>query len=413
VVGTDGKLLDILCRDAGWRVGRIWWVPFADVASQRWLGHAFGPTIAGDMVMDAAAMMLEEACVPGSVQIDRGKQFQGSRFTGGFFKLSGEKVFEEMEGLWERLGVRVISAIGRNPQTKPIERLFQSVREFEQSWSTYTGPNPQERPPQLALIEKQVQEFKAGKAPAPPVPTIEQVITGLVWWCKERWNAQHRGRGRYQKGQTPDEAWNVKRPAGGHHRLTREEINYYTADRRIVKIGRGGQVSFSLYEEMFEYVAPELFLHQGEEAEVLISRRTVDQVTVLYPVVGGTESCVARLKDEVPWGSESRAEVQVRLRCINSVKRILKRNIRSIGAAEGVLVEAPFLPTRALLDTLAAQQIVNPRQLFGTSAPTPPPLGHPEISSTEFVGERLGLRKHQLTSEEAAEKAWEAMEESS
>jgi hypothetical protein len=75
-----------------------------------------------------------------------------------------------------------------------------------------------------------------------------------------------------------------------------------------------------------------------------------------------------------------------------------------------VLAEAPFLPTRALLDTLAAQQIVNPRQLFGTSAP--PPLGHPETSSTEFVGERLGLRKRQLTSEEVAEKAWEAMEES-
>jgi hypothetical protein len=28
------------------------------------------------------------------------------------------------------------------------------------------------------------------------------------------------------------------------------------------------------------------------------------------------------------------------------------------------------------------------------------------------MGERLGLRKRQLTSEEVAEKAWEAMEES-
>jgi hypothetical protein len=407
VVGTDGKLLDILCRDAGWRVGRIWWVPFADVAAERWLGHAFGPTISGDMVMDAAAMMLEETCVPGSVQIDRGKQFQGNRFTGGFFKISAEKVFEEMEGLWERLGVRVLSATGRNPQTKPIERLFRSVREFEQSWSTYTGPNPQERPPQLALIEKQVEEFKAGKAPAPAVPTIDQVIAGLVWWCKYRWNAQHRGRGKYRHGATPDEMWNIKRPAAGFRTLTESELEYYTADRRFLKIGRGGQVNLSIYGQTVEYTAPELFLHQGEEAEVLVSRRTVDQVTVIYPVVGGTESCIARLKEEVPWGSESRAEVKVRLRCINSVKRILKRNLRTVDTAEGVLAEAPFLPTRALLDTLAAQQIVNPRQLFGTSAPAPPPLGHPETASVEYLSQKLARHEKPRFASDLADRALE------
>jgi hypothetical protein len=114
-------------------------------------------------------------------------------------------------------------------------------------------------------------------------------------------------------------------------------------------------------------------------------------VTVIYPVVGGTESCIARLKDELPWGSESHAEVKVRLRCINSVKGILKRRVRTIGAAKGVLAEAPFLPTRDLLDRMVAQQVVNPRQLFGTS--TPAPLGHPEISSTEFVGKRMGLAR--------------------
>jgi hypothetical protein len=98
-------------------------------------------------------------------------------------------------------------------------------------------------------------------------------------------------------------------------------------------------------------------------------------------VVGGTESCIARLKEELPWGSESRAEVKVRLRCINSMKRILKRSIRTIDAAEGVLAEAPLLPTRALLDSMVALQVINPRQFFGTSAPAPP---YPEMSSLEW-----------------------------
>lgn len=307
-------------------------------------------------------------------------------------------------------GRQTVKAIGGNPQTKIIERWHGCIREFEQMFVTYTGRNSQERPPRLALLEKQAKEFKEGKAPPPPIPTIEQVIAAFEWWCAERWNAGHRSKGRYLQGMTPDEAWNIKRPAAGFRTLTENELEYYTADRRFLKIGRGGQVNLTIYGQTIEYTAPELFLHQGEEAEVLVSRRALDQVTVIYPVAGGTESCIARLKEELAWGSESRAEVKVRLRCINSVKGILKRSIRTVDAAEGVLAEAPFLPTRALLDTMVAQQIVNPRQLFGTSAP--PPLGHPETSSTEFMGERLGLRKRQLTSEEVAEKAWEAMEES-
>jgi hypothetical protein len=368
VVGTDGKLLDILCRDAGWRVGRIWWVAFADVAAERWLGHAFGPAISGDMVMDAAAMMLEEACIPGAVQIDRGKEFQGNRFTGGYFRISGEKLFAEMEGLWERLGVKVISAIGRNPQTKPIERLFRSAREFEQSWPTYTGPNPQERPPHLALIEKQIEEFKAGKAPPPPVPTIEQVVRGLIWWCTQRWNAQHRGRGRYRQGMTPDEAWNVKRPPDGFRRLTRSEVDHYTADHRYLKVLRGGEVHFNLRGHTFEYFAAELFDRPGDRIEVVINRRELARVNVIYPIPGGTASCVAELKDALPWGSESRDEVRLRLRCIAALKRTKKQSLKRLQAATDLLPEAPYLTAGELAGELAEKQLINSRQLFGAPA---------------------------------------------
>jgi hypothetical protein len=410
---TDQKVFDILCRDPGWRLGRIWMVNFLDVASWRRLGGAYGPAVSGDMVMEAAAHMLSEACVPGHVHMDLGKEFVGQRFNGGLFRISGERLYAEAIGLWHRLGAEPVKAIGGNPQTKIIERWHACIREFEQSFTTYTGRNAQERPPSLALLEKQAREFKEGKAPAPPIPTIEQVITAFEWWCANGWNARHRSKGRYLQGMTPDEAWNVKRPAAGFHTLTESELEFYTADRRFVQIARGGQVNLTIYGQTIEYVAPELFLHQGEDAEVLVSRRALGQVTVIYPVTGGTESCIARLKSEVPWGSESRPEVKLRLRCINSVKGLLRRSVRTIGAAEGVLAEAPLLPTRELLDTMVAQQVVNPRQLFGT--PTPAPLGHPELSSTEYIGQRLGLRKSppRRTSEEVAAEAWKAMKEAS
>jgi len=406
---TDEKLLDILCRDSGWRLGRIWMVNFLDVASWRRLGGAYGPAVSGDMVMEAAAHMLSEACVPGHVHMDLGREFIGARFNGGIFRISGERLYAEAVGLWHRLGIDPVKAIGGNPQTKIIERWHACIREFEQMFVTYTGRNPQERPPRLALLERQAKEFKEGKAPPPPIPTIDQVIAAFEWWCAEQWNAGHRGRGRYLQGMTPNVAWNVKRPAAGFRTLTESELEYYTADRRFLKIGRGGQVNLSLYGQTLEYIAPELFLHQGEEAEVLVSRRVLDQVTVIYPVVGGTESCVARLKDELPWGSESRSEVKVRLRCINSVKGILKRSVRTIDAAEGVLAEAPFLPTRALLDTMAAQQIVNPRQLFGTAAPGPRP--EQEISGAAYTMAKLEHRHlSQMTSEEIAKAAVRSLE---
>jgi len=413
-VVTDQKLLDILVRDSGWRLGRIWTVNYVDVASWRRLGGAYGPAVSGDMNMEAAAWMLGEACVPGHVQMDLGKEFVGQRFNGGIFRISGERLYAEAVGLWHRLGIKPVEAIGRNPQTKPIERIHRCLRSLEQSFITYTGPNPQERPPRLALLEKQAREFKEGRAPAPPIPTVEQVIAASEWWWANRWNSGHRGKGRYLQGMTPDEAWNVKRPAEGFRTLTESEVEYYTADRHFLKIARGGQVNLSIYGQTIEYVAPELFLHQGEEAEVLVSRRALDQVTVIYPVAGGTESCVARLKQEVPWGSESRAEVKLRLRCIHAIKRTLKRSLRAIGAAEDVLAEAPFLPTDALLDQTVSRQIINPRQFFGTSTGTPPPLGHPEICSTQYVGERMRLRKEsprQETSEEVAEAAWRSYQE--
>jgi len=386
---TDQKVFDVLCRDSSWRMGRIYMVNFLDVASWRRLGGAYGPAVSGDMVMEAAAHMLSGACVPGHVHMDLGREFVGKRFNGGLFSISGERLYAEAVGLWSRLGVEPVKAIGGNPQTKIIERWHGCIREFEQSFITYTGRNPQERPPRLALLEKQARDFKEGKAPPPPIPTVEQVIAAFEWWCVNTWNAGHRSKGRYLQGMTPDEAWNVKRPAAGFRTLTKSELEYYTADRRFLKIGRGGQVNLSLYGQTIEYTAPELFLHQGEDVEALVSRRALDQVTVIFPVVGGTDSCVARLKEELAWGSESRAEVKVRLRCINSVKGIVRRSVRTIGAAEAVLAEAPFLPTRALLDTMVAQQIVNPRQLFGTSAPAPGPRPEQEVSGAEWTMARL------------------------
>lgn len=381
VVGTDQKYLDIICRDAAWNVGRIWMVNFVDVASERWLGGAFGPVLSGDMVMEAAAMMLER-CVPESVQFDLGKEFTGKRFAGGHFKLSGERYYAEAIGLWERLGVKQLPAIGENPQTKPIEGWHRNVRPFEQIWPTWTGSNTKDRPKKkLNDLMRQVELFKQGKAPAPAVPSIEQVIRAFLWWAETVWNGRTRGKGRYRRGLTPDEAWNVKAPQGGHRKLTASEIDYYTADHRFLKIARGGQVNLTFHGQTIEYMAPELFLLQDreEKVEVVINRRDLSKVTVVYPVTGGLAQCVAPRKETLEWG-EDRKTISLRLRCIATVKRALNRAVVTADAASFFLAEAAGVPTAELVRAAQDAKLVDSRQAFGAPGPH-----HPEMGSLEYL----------------------------
>ncbi len=193
--------------------------------------------------------------------------------------------------------------------------------------------------------------------------------------------------------------------------MSREEIDYYTSDRRFVKVARGGQVNLTLYGQTLEYVAPELFSEQGKPVEVLRSRLNASQVTVIYTVPGGTASCVAQIKGELPWSSESRPEVAVRLRCINSLKRTLKRGLATAGAATALLAEAPYLPSEALLGEMAEKRLVNARQLFGTSAGAPGPGPEQEMSSSEWMMRQRAAPKT-MTSRETARLALEKEESS-
>jgi hypothetical protein len=427
-VSTDQKLLDIICRDHSWNLGRIWMVNFVDVASSYWLGGAFGPVLSGDMVMDAAAMMLER-CTPRNVQMDLGGEFIGKRFLGGTFKITRERVYEEAIGLWERLGVNPVKAIGENPKTKPIERWHRCVRDFEQLWPTWCGSNPKERPEQLSEIEREVKVkidlFKRGQGDPPPVPTVEEVIRAFMFWAENVWNAGARGRGRYRGNLTPLEAWNVKRPPGGHRALRPDQIEYYTADHRFTKISRGGQINLWFHGQKVEYEAAELFRLQGldTKVEVIISRRDLSQVTVIYPVAGGTASCVAKWKGESTWGEESRETVKLRMRCIATVKRALKRGIEATHNAAELLGAASYLPTAELLAQASKDKLIDRRQAFGVPSPQlTDPTDHPSIGRTKYTMERLHRRNktasaiadrwlpRRPTSEEAANEVWQLMQ---
>jgi len=373
---TDQKLYDVRLRDGGERLGRIWGVNVLDVSSWRWLGGAFGPCVSSDLVMDAYAMALQRAGVPAALHIDLGKEFGGKRFNGGMKTISGEMLFEEAAGMWERLGVRVIKAIGRNPQSKTIERWHREVDRWTQELPGWCGNKPSERPEKLAQEEAEHATWlKTGRGRS-PLLRAGDFMCEFFQWTEGQWNAAHRSKGKYLQGMTPNEAWNTRLPEKELRRLTPSEVDYYTADRRFVKVGRGGQVNLTFYGQTIEYVAPELFTLQGQRVEVVVSRLNPREVTVNFEIVGGWASCTAVLKPQHDWLPEDRQELKLALRCKAAVRRALKRGIE----ASRALNEAG--------NPIELVAVTQERKMLPVSfgAPALPP--RPRREKTRFADER-------------------------
>jgi hypothetical protein len=393
----DQKQIDVELRDGGERLGFIWEVNFLDVASEKVVGTAFGPSLDSDLVMRAATAAIQRWGVPKAVHMDLGKEFTCKAFNGSVRSFSGETLYREARGLWNALDAQIMKAIGRNPQSKTIERYNNNQTRFDKNCPGYRGSSPETRPEKLAEEERQHEGWKKTGQGYSPLWTIGQYIRAKVNWIENGWNAQARGRGKMRRGMTPNEAYNVKRPAEGFRMITDAELDLHTADHRFVKVARGGQVNLTFYGQTIEYEAPELFNLQGVEVEAIISRRTFRKVTVIYPVNGGMESCTATLKPQMDWLPENREELRAAMRCKAAVHRAVREGLkaRRLETEAGNPVEL-----LEIQKALPAREQVGGQKLFG--APHPPPPEHPEMSSMGWWDRKLARKRPRFANERAA-----------
>jgi hypothetical protein len=406
---TDQRQVDVRLRDGGEHLGRVWMVSFLDVATDKVLGYAFGPILSSEIVMMAATMAIERYGVPRAVHMDLGKEFICKAFNGGVRKFSGEVLYREAQGLWNSLGAKIVKAIGRNPKSKTIERFHREVTEkFDKRFPGYCGSNTDERPEKLAAEEAQHLAWLGGKAERTPLVSIGAYILAFINWAESDWNGAARGRGKMRRGMTPNEAYNVKRPADGFRTISTAELDHASADHRFIKIARGGQINLSFFGQAVEYEAPELFHLQGEQVEAIVSRRTFRQIVILYPIQGGTASCVATLKPQLAWLPENREELRTAMRCKAAVHRAVRQGLKASRVALEAANPVELLEQQK---ALPAKDIIGAQKFF--AEPTAKPLGHSEIGSLEFRAERLGMRGHRrsMTSEEVADAALRSMQE--
>ena len=121
-------------------------------------------------------------------------------------------------------------------------------------------------------------------------------------------------------------------------------------------------------------------------------------MTVIYPITGGTASCVATLKPQLAWLPENRDELRAAMRCKAAVHRAIRQGVK----ASKVALEAAN-PV-ALLEqqkALPAKDIIGPQKFF--DAPVVEPQ-HPEMGSVEYMAtrhKRAGYSRS-FTSEEVA-----------
>ena len=118
---------------------------------------------------------------------------------------------------------------------------------------------------------------------------------------------------------------------------------------------------------------------------------------------GGQESCLATIKSQLDWlpkGEEAREKLRAAMRAKNHAKRAVREGIKAhqqLADAENPIALLEIQQGLPPNEKLAGQKT------FGTS--TPPPLGHPETGSVEY----LATRRNRTAS--AIADRWEEKEE--
>lgn len=117
---------------------------FFDMKSSMPLGWEISPTEKVESIaMALYRSLLRLGKIPKIVYLDNGKAFKAKYFQGIDFRQSG------ITGLFERLGIQVITAWPYHGQSKTIERFFKTFAELERMLPTYSGTSIEMQPPRM------------------------------------------------------------------------------------------------------------------------------------------------------------------------------------------------------------------------------------------------------------------------
>jgi len=275
---SDHHQFDIFVKDENGRVYRPWLTCFQDMRSRKIVGWHIGRIPSSFSI----ALAFRKAIIPNgspySLIIDNGKDYKGKHLQGYNVKLSNGEV-ANIEGVFQKFGVKCIFATPYHGQSKPIERFFGTmINDFAVNYKEYSKSNT------VSTIVERNRTWEEIKKDIDL--TLERLISDFDEWVT-KWNATHHHRGQGMNGRTPDEVFE-----SGIKKYVKIDIDDVSLDslftRDVVRTIQKNGISIN----GANYYSPKLYEYRGR-GQVIVRINPFDMEKIEVLKLNGDFICEA------------------------------------------------------------------------------------------------------------------------
>ncbi|MCQ9626884.1 transposase [Cetobacterium somerae] len=283
---SDGHDLELMCYRKGMKNAkgeRILSSPkmmvWMDVRTRFVVGWTLAWTETTESIAIALKRGIEKYGVPEKVYTDNGKAYKSKVLKGT----------DELDGIYESLGIAVTHTLPYSGQSKHIERWFRVFKEnFAKGSITYKGGNIIERPERLG-------SFAVEKIDKGMILEEDELITAIESWLEYanhgyyKLRGGHRGQG--MEGKTPKELYYEYLDKEDRKVLSDEKLRLLFMYEDIRVITRNGINYFGQ-----TYSHEDLYFRQGEKVKIKYDPH--DLKIILVYALSGEYICKAERLSE-------------------------------------------------------------------------------------------------------------------
>ncbi|MGO9273697.1 MAG: integrase catalytic domain-containing protein [Terriglobia bacterium] len=378
-VGVDEWIVDALAYDSRnvSRVGRYYVLTFLDERSRYPLVWSVveQPNEQGEI--DLLCRLIREFGIPGLINSDRGR-FRGRTFGGRFLNRDRAEMYQERDGILDRLGIARNEPRQHNPRGNRLERFHLELANWARTLPGWCGSDTKERrmTDADARVALHKQWVRTGPGEA-PLLSCDQLLERLNQFMAEF--RQRPSDGNDMDGFAPEAVFRRCAPAEGFRRISDDDLEWKTAESFNVLIGKGGIIQL---RDGKRYSDPQLILIQGQHREVARSRQDHEQISVL-PSAKGEAVIIAKRRTRV--GVNDPDQLAAAMELQNRERKLVGRMVKPLEYEPG----AQF--SEAKTEGPKAAQVIHPSEFISAQEAAPPP--EREISSVEYSMNRERYRK--------------------
>ncbi len=296
VLMADGHVLnaDVINPETG-KPMRMMLILVTDFATSMPLGWEIAPTENTAAICAAFERAIRKlGFVPKVIYVDNGKAFRSKHLNGSVNMVTAE----EFSGLFDRLKpyglLEVVNTMSYHGQSKPIERQFSSMHEFEKYLSSYRGNSIDNKVARLKRNEKFARQ-RYERLTSGITPTVVDVHYQFIEWLNE-FVARPTSKGSHLGGVSPIEAFE----AGME--LVRGDAEYESrvVTPEVLRFLMMGKVSRSISQhgiKLFgvEYWADELYGYKNRSQKFVVRYDITDMRQVyVFDETGEVLMCEAK-----------------------------------------------------------------------------------------------------------------------